>query len=162
MRGTSAGRHVNGHEGRHEEERDGRHGKGMFEREQALKERMSGAYLTAEAAMIAPVLIFSVIMLLYLTAHVHNRTCLQASAAEQAISGHEQEAPAVFALAKAEFQRTDSDKERTVISTAGTLYLNGETIWSIKEAAAYKKYHPVKTLRRLGSVKEAAGMEAGK
>ena len=49
-----------------------------------------------------------------------------------------------------------------VISTAGTLYLNGETIWTIKEAAAYKKYHPVKTLRRLGSVKEAAGMEAGK
>ena len=116
-----------------------------------------GGYLTVETAMIMPVLLFSVLMLLYLTAHVHNRTCLFAGAAEQAVSGHVQEDPELFAMAETACSRKDSEKERKVRYTAGTLYLSGERLWSIDEEAVYKKYRPVKQIRKLSAAKRLTG-----
>lgn len=116
-----------------------------------------GGYLTVETAMIMPVLLFSVLMLLYLTAHVHNRTCLFAGAAEQAVSGHVQEDPVLFAMAETACSRKDSEKERKIRYTAGTLYLSGERLWSIDEEAVYKKYKPVKQIRKLSAAKRLTG-----
>lgn len=109
--------------------------------------------LTVETAMIAPILIVSVFMLLYLAVHVHNRCTLYARAAEQAVSGHEQEDPSYFAMAELKTERSDTQRERKVSYKCGTLYLDGQRLWSIDVEAVYKKYKPVKRLRQMASTK---------
>lgn len=114
------------------------------------------ASLTVEAAMIIPVLFTAAFLLFYLTAHVHNRCVLGASAAEQAISGHEQEDPSYLAMTGLKCSRSDSEKERKVSYEAGTLYLTGETLWNIREEAAYTKLKPVKAIRKIAAAKRLA------
>lgn len=118
------------------------------------------ASLTVEAAMIAPVLMTAVFLLLYLTAHVHNRSCLYALAAEQAVSGRAQEDPSLFAMAELKVQRSDSKKERVISYKAGTLYLDGERMWSIEEKAVYEKCFPVKRLRQIAAAKSLTGLDS--
>ena len=125
----------------------------------AARVRLCTAALTVETAILMPVLITSVLLLLYLTAHVHNRTCLYAGAAEQAVSGHEQEDPSLFAMAETECKRSETEKERKIRYTAGTLYLSGERLWSIDEEAVYKKVRPVKRIRQLTAAKRLTGGE---
>ncbi len=123
--------------------------------------KLKRASLTVETALLSPVLITSVLMLLYLAAHVHNRTCLFAGAAEQAVSGHEQETPQLFALSGTDVSRSDTEKERTVGYTGGTFYLSGEQLYSIDEKAVYKKYKPVKRIRQLSAAKRLTGKQTG-
>lgn len=108
---------------------------------------LKAAYLTVEAAMLSPILISSVFMILYMAAHLHNKTCLKASAAEQAISGHEQKDPSLFALRNTECTRTEAGNNRSVRYTAGTVYLNGGVWHEIDERAEYKIVKPVKQMR---------------
>lgn len=123
----------------------------------AMKRRhcfLTRASFTVETAMLSPILIGSVIMLLYLTAHVHNRTCLHALAAEQAVSGHEQETPALFSMTNLTCGRSDTEKERSISYRAGSRYLNGEEWLLMEEEAVYRKYYPIRTLRNLMALKE--------
>ncbi|MDO5701734.1 MAG: hypothetical protein Q4G47_00055 [Lachnospiraceae bacterium] len=111
------------------------------------KRILTAAYLTVEAAMLSPILISSVFMILYMAAHLHNKTCLKASAAEQAISGHEQKDPSYFALRGTECIRTEEGNSRSVRYTAGTVYLSGDVWHEIDESAEYKIVKPVKQMR---------------
>ena len=52
--------------------------------------------------------------------------------------------------------RSDSEKERKVSYEAGTLYLTGETLWNIREEAAYTKLKPVKAIRKIAAAKRLA------
>ena len=97
--------------------------------------KLTRGSLTVEAACLAPILFVSVFLLLYLTAHVHNRTCLYTGAAEE------------------------SDSERKVAYKAGTLYIDGERKWSIDEEAVYKKYQPAKRLRQIAAGKRALHLD---
>ena len=121
--------------------------------------KLTRGSLTVEAACLAPILFVSVFLLLYLTAHVHNRTCLYTGAAEQAVSGHEQEDPSLFALTELSASRNESDSQRTVAYKAGTLYIDGERKWSIDEEAVYKKYQPAKRLRQIAAGKRAIHLD---
>ena len=133
----------------------------MCQKQNALPFRppLLAGSLTVEAACLAPILLTSVFLLLYLTAHVHNRTCLYAGAAEQAVSGHEQEDPALFAVTELTAARSDSDSQRKVSYKAGTLYLDGERRWSIEEEAVYEKYQPAKRLRQIAAGKRTLHIE---
>ena len=91
-----------------------------------MKNQLTQASLTIEAALIAPLLILSVMGVLYLSFHLHNRTCLYASAAEQAISGHKQEDPSYFGMQNVNRGGSESKSHRTVRFTSGTWDFNGE------------------------------------
>lgn len=115
-------------------------------------------FMTVEAAMLSPILISSVFMLIFLTAHVHNRAYAYARAAEQAVSGHEQELQHMFAMGKVYCTRDLTDKERRVGYSLSTLKIGGEVWRSIDEEATYKIYRPIRDLRRINSLKETAEM----
>ena len=115
-------------------------------------------FMTVEAAMLSPVLISSVLMLLFLTAHVHNRTYAYTRAAEQAVSGHEQELQHMFAMGKVDCTRDLTDTERRVGYSLSTLKIGGEVWHSIDEEATYRIYRPIRQLRQINSFKETVGM----
>ena len=115
-------------------------------------------FMTVEAAMISPILISSVLMLLFLTAHVHNRAYAYTRAAEQAVSGHEQELQHMFAMGKVDCTRDLTDTERRVGYSLSTLKIGGEVWRSVDEEATYRIYRPIRQLRQINSFKETVGM----
>ncbi|MBQ6377107.1 MAG: hypothetical protein IJJ52_05780 [Lachnospiraceae bacterium] len=112
------------------------------------------ASMTVEVSLLMPVILAAIFAVLYLTAHLHGRTCLFAEAAEQAVSGHEQEDPSLFAVAEIAVTRSDEKDRREISYSAGTFHFSGENLWTIKEKATYKKYHPVKLIRRKNAAKD--------
>ena len=106
------------------------------------------ASITIEAALIMPVVIFTVFMALYLAFHVHNRTWLSSRAGEQAISGHEQELPSLMAGAGITGTLTDSTSQRTASYHADTAYYTGSVLWSEDIFRTYNKTRPLKVLRK--------------
>ena len=117
---------------------------GIWERAAAWEE----ASVTAETAMLMPVVLFTVFMALYLTFHVHNRSCLMAAAGESAVSGREHEAPQLFAAGGVSLEMQDSAFGRTGKASAGTFYYTGEELWKISGEQTWKRYKPVATIRR--------------
>lgn len=114
---------------------------------------LSKASFTVETALLMPVILFTIFAALYLTAHLHNRSCLYAGAAEQAISGHEQAARRLFASGEISVSRDDAKDRREVIQKTETLHFTGRKLYTVDEKAVYRKYHPVSLIRR----KNAAG-----
>ena len=112
------------------------------------------ASMTVEVSLLMPVILAAIFAVLYLTAHLHGRACLFAEAAEQAVSGHEQEDPSLFAVAEITVTRSDEKDRREISYSAGTFHFSGENLWTIKEKATYKKYHPVKLIRRKYAAKD--------
>lgn len=105
------------------------------------------ASLTTETALIMPVVIFTLLASIYLTAHIHNRACLSANAGEQAISGHMQEDPQLFAAGRVSTKRSDSSAARSVETSAGTFHFSGTELWPIRVNRRFRKCHPVKLIR---------------
>ncbi len=105
------------------------------------------ASFTTEAALLMPAVIFTILMSVYLTAHVYNTACLSASAGEQAVSGHEQADPPLFASGEIATERTDTASGRTVKSTSGTFHFDGNLLWDIQVKQYFRKCHPVKLIR---------------
>ncbi len=123
------------------------------------RERVPGwepASLTLEAAAVMSVVIFTLLMAVYLTAHIHNRAYLTAGAAEQAISGHVQKDPQLFAAGDISVTRTDTKTARTVESTAGTVHFSGEVLWGIRVKQTFRKYQPAKLIRLMKAASELA------
>ena len=120
----------------------------------AARRFLGSAYMTVEVSLLMPVILATIFAVLYLTAHLHGRTCLFAEAAEQAVSGHEQEDPSLFAVAEIAVTRSDEKDRREISYSAGTFHFSGEKLWTIKEKATYKKYHPVKLIRRKNAAKD--------
>lgn len=115
--------------------------------------------LTAEAAMLMPLVFFTVFMALYLAFHVHIRTVLSSGAGEQAISGHEQETPSLMAAAGITASFADGSSRRTVRYTGGTAWYTGTVLWSTDVSRTYRKYRPVKLLRKAAAVRRGRGDE---
>lgn len=116
-------------------------------------ERLSRASFTVETAMIMPVIIFTLVMSVYLTAHEMNRAVLSLSCGEQAISGHEQNPQVLFAAGEVSWNRRDSEKEREVSVTSGTVKYTGENLFQIEENASYQKINPVSRIRKWQALK---------
>ena len=117
------------------------------------------ASFTVETALIMPIVIFTVFMSVYITAHIHNRAYLTARAAEQAISGRERETPAFFAGGEIIVSGKDSKTERVVSGEAGTFYYTGSQLWMIKVKETYKKYRPVEMIRVKRAAEKLTGGE---
>lgn len=120
----------------------------------AGRKSLSTASMTVEVSLLMPIILATIFAVLYLTAHLHGRTCLFAEAAEQAVSGHEQEDPALFAVGEIAVTRSDGKDRREISYSAGTFHFSGEKLWLIKEKATYKKYYPVKLIRRKNAAKD--------
>lgn len=112
------------------------------------KVKREDGFLTTEAAMLMPVILTVILLTVYLSAHVHGRTCLYESAAEQAVSGHEQEVRGLFAVTAPVRRVTESKKKRTVEYTAKSAYLGQLSFLSIEEKAEYRIDEPVKAVRK--------------
>ncbi len=124
----------------------------MNKRKTAEK-RYLRASLTVEAAMLMPILFFVVFSCVYLNFHVHNRANLSASAAEQAISGHEQNGTVLFGSVQPEAERSESEDARTVgYAAVSPVYIGSG--WSIRTEQTCRLYHPVKMLRAERALKE--------
>lgn len=113
------------------------------------------ASVTVEAALIMPVVLFTIFMALYLAFHVHNRTWLSSRAGEQAISGHEQELPSLMAGTGITGSLKDTASQRTASYRAGTAYYTGSVLWSEDIFRTYNKSRPLKLLRKA----RAAGLK---
>lgn len=110
-------------------------------------DRIRQASLTVETALLMPIVIFTVLMAVYLTAHIHNRTWLSSSAGEQAVSGHVQEDPDLFAAGEILITRDDYGSGRTVSGKAGTFHFSGEKLWEIDVKQTFRKVKPVRLIR---------------
>lgn len=115
------------------------------------------AAFTVEAALIMPVILMVLLSVLYMCLHVHNRNYLMASAVEQAISGHEQQDPALPFSADISSARTDGGNLRTVSFSAETVYYTGRRLYSISRHAGYRKVKPVTYLWKMRAVKKIIG-----
>ncbi len=103
--------------------------------------------------MLMPILFFAVFSVVYLNFHVHNRANLSASAAEQAVSGHEQAGTVLFGSSQPEAERAEDENTRTVgYSSVSAVYIGSG--WNIRTEHSYRIYHPVQLLRTERALKE--------
>ena len=105
--------------------------------------------VTIETALVMPVLLMTVLSSLYLTMHIHNGTMITASCIEQAVSGRDQENPALFFAGTVNRKVDESSSERSVSIQAGTVYFSGQFLWKTESKRTYKKYYPVTYLRKI-------------
>ena len=108
---------------------------------------MARASFTIETALLMPVLIFAIIMSVYLTVHVMNRSVLASSCVEQAVSGRSQEVNVLFASGAVSWKRADDENARTVSAQAATLHYSGSELWQSESTATYQKIRPVTAIR---------------
>lgn len=101
-----------------------------------------------------PVVIFTLIMSVYITFHIHNRACLSASAGEQAVSGHIQEDPWLFAAGEVRTERSDGILGRTVEHQAETYHFSGRKLFDISVSAHYTKCRPVFLIRNAKALRD--------
>lgn len=106
------------------------------------------AFMTVETAMLMPVIFLTIFLTVYLSAHVHGRTFLYERAAEEAVSGHDQESGALFALTSPERTMHKTLEKRQVRYTASSAYLDNASFLRIEEEAVYRIDNPVKKLRK--------------
>lgn len=130
------------------------------ERKQRIKhlpaqEARENAFMTVETAMLMPIIFLTIFLAVYLSAHVHGRTCLYERAAEQAVSGHKQDAGTFFALTTPKKTETGTKKKRVVRYTASSAYLDNTSFLSIDEEAEYQIDEPVKRLRKAQAARNA-------
>lgn len=116
--------------------------------------RLTKASLTIETALIMPVIIFTLVMSVYLTAHEMNRSVLCLSCAEQAISGHEQDPRVLFAAGEVSWNRNDSEQSRHISVTSETVKYTGENLFAITESASYEKSRPVSRIRKWQALRD--------
>ncbi len=121
------------------------------------KNQSTAGSFTVEAALLMPLILMVILSAIYLTAHTANRASLAAFACEQAISGHAQKTPELFAAGKVTRKETDTEKERSVTYLSNTVYFSGETIWEMEVAAVYKKVKPVSFIRKIRAAGKLAG-----
>jgi hypothetical protein len=96
-----------------------------------------------------PLLLVTVLSVLYLTIHVRNGCCITSSCIEQAISGRTQKDPDLFFSGGIERADEESSSQRTVSMSAETIYFSGQVLWSTGSKRTYKKYYPVSYLRKI-------------
>ena len=105
--------------------------------------------VTVETALVMPLLLVTVLSVLYLTIHVRNGCCITSSCIEQAISGRTQKDPDLFFSGGIERADEESSSQRTVSMSAETIYFSGQVLWSTGSKRTYKKYYPVSYLRKI-------------
>ena len=79
--------------------------------------------------MLLPPVLLTLLTVLFLTAHVTNRASLTAYAAEQAVSGYEQEIGILYLASGCEKETVPGRKERTVSYTLTTIPFPAGAEW---------------------------------
>ncbi|MDO4620824.1 MAG: pilus assembly protein [Lachnospiraceae bacterium] len=110
--------------------------------------------MTVEAALVMPVVLAVILTSLWFCFHVYNRTVLALSCGEQAVSGHEQEAPMLVAAGEVKISREDSVKERSIGGESETIWYAPDNRHVIAEKSTYQKVKPVAFMRRAYAVIE--------
>ena len=114
----------------------------------AKRSVLTGGFLTVEAAVLMPVLLAVVFYGIYLAFYLHDRNAVFASAAEQAVSGREQEAPVTAGGSEPSFSRTESRSERMIAYSGKTVFYTGREFGAYEGTCRYRKLEPAKELRR--------------
>ena len=111
----------------------------------ALSFRLRASF-TVEASLLLPPVLLTCLTVLFLTAHVSNRAAMTAYAAEQAVSGREQEITVLYLSSGCEKNTVSEKKKRTVsYDLTTTPYLAG-AVW---EDTIHEVYEIPDTVRML-------------
>lgn len=112
------------------------------------KKCINDGFLTLEAALLMPVIFFTILSVLYLNFHVLSSCCLNAGACETAITGRDTAIFLTYGCTEAERNLEDTKKYRRVQLKAETIFCTGEIFGRIERKACYKKCRPVQFLRK--------------
>ena len=112
------------------------------------------ASFTVEASLVMPPVLLTLLLILFLCAHVHNRAVLTASACEQAVSGREQEIEVLFLENEVTCERNSDKKKRVVSFRLLTVPYLTERQWEESVRAVYDISDPAGFLHKLAAGKE--------
>lgn len=109
---------------------------------------------TVELALLMPVLFWVIMTCVCFGFHVHNRACLRARCAEQAVSGKQQELPPLYGAGETERGWIDNNAFRTVSASSSTFMYGSADAGKIREECRYCKVKPVRFTRKAHAVIE--------
>lgn len=110
------------------------------------------ASFTVETALLFPMLLLVILSVIYLSAHVHNRTYLLSAACEQAISGEERPLISLFASSDIKRDESESDDLRAVSYSSSTKGIWRIFNWDISEKAEYRILDPTVFIRKVNAI----------
>ena len=105
------------------------------------------ASFTVEASLLLPPVLLTLLAVLYLCAHIHNRSALTSYACVQAVTGNEQEVSILFLEDHFEMQAVDGQRKRTVSHTLHTVPLLFDRTWEDAAELVYEKPETVRILQ---------------
>ncbi|MEE3420542.1 MAG: hypothetical protein VZR02_05505 [Lachnospiraceae bacterium] len=112
-------------------------------------EFLTRASYTVELALLMPVLIGTILAVIYLDDHVHNCATLTANACEAAVTGHDDaEIPSYVAMGHVDRSMSDGKNARTVIFSSVTYDADDRVFGEVRGEGTYKKIHAVSILRK--------------
>ncbi len=105
------------------------------------------ASFTVEAALLMPILFFSLFSVIYLTFHIHNAAALHANAAERTVTGTQQTAIHYMASEHQTLSVQNRKTHRTASYSASIMNYNDRLFGTVSGTVVYQKYDPTKELR---------------
>ncbi|MBQ6468656.1 MAG: hypothetical protein IJJ50_01205 [Lachnospiraceae bacterium] len=105
------------------------------------------ASFTAEASLLLPPVLLTLLLVLFLCAHIHNRNILTSYACVQAVTGNEQEVSVLFLEEAVKSTCSEDLGERSVSWELHTLPSLSGMEWTESEKIIYKKQKPVRFLQ---------------
>lgn len=97
---------------------------------------------TVEAALVFPVILIVIFSVIYLNAHIHNRSYLEIKACEISVSGKEAPPLSLFAMKECSMSVTESDNSRNVSVSASTEGVFRFLNFKLKKDCTYEKCSP--------------------
>ncbi len=113
--------------------------------------------MTTESALLMPLIIFTVLMAVYLTAHIHNTAYLSAEAGEQAVTGREKEDPGLFASGPVSTSLSETSSQRTAESSSATFRYDGRELFGLHVKQKFRIWKPVRMIRAKNAVSTPGG-----
>lgn len=120
-----------------------------------MKINLSRASYTVELALLLPLILGTILALIYLNFHVHNCAALTANACEAAVTGHpDAEFPSYVFLGRLNRSVDDDKASRTVTFSSVTYDADERVFGESVGTGTYKKVYPVSDLRKAKGLRE--------
>ena len=105
------------------------------------------AFFTVEASLLLPPVLLTLLLVLFLCAHVHNRSVLTASACAGTVTGREQEISVLFLEDGYQYGGGEDSRRRSVSWELHTVPFVSGRRWTESKEIIYKKQYPVRFLQ---------------
>ena len=114
----------------------------QFDPPAVLSEASLPASVTVESALLLPSVLLVLLLMLYLMAHVHDRSALLSSACEQAAAGTEREVSVLFLNESYSRSGSETRAERSVRYELSTAPLLSGSVFQEELEAVYERIEP--------------------